>query len=591
MVRYWSLLLDSLLWGRRPIGYHLTNLLLHAGTTAAVYFYLRRLLGHVREGAARGGKSVSAAWKRWAPLLAALLFASHPMLTETVAGVTHRKELLAAGFLVLALHRSLAPDRGLRASLSTALFFALAVFAKAPAVVFFPLVLAQDLWVRGRRPVAWLRRDVLYYVPAALAALGYLAYRRTGIEAALAAHPRFFEAYNPQAEGLSTFDRILTGLKTLHLYWTLLLAPFHPTLERHVEPVRSGTEALPWLVLATAAAGLLVASRAGRRRPALALGLAWLVIAPVPTLNFIPLNFLFSERYLYLPAIGLALAAAGLLSLLPERFLRPAAVVTGALVLAFGFTVVRHNRVWKNPATLLAATYRANPDSPRVLRFMAQDLLDRGRAREALPLILRSTEKVPESPDGWYLAARVHDALGETEAALDAYRNALGRARHPRATWSNDYGVSLLRAGRTEEALPRFADAVRLRPNHPPFMVNYAQALLLRPASRDSARHYMEGALARRPDTPALWMLLAESRLGARDSLAAAETARRGRDAVGEAAARAYLKGLEAEARGRPERAAALYRRLAADPSLAASLGGRLGKAISRVRIGSSPHR
>src|SRR5260370_7207930 len=75
--------------GDRPFGYHLLNLLLHAGVTMLLFLVLREILANEPRG------DIIA-------FVAALLFAVHPLHTEAVASIVGRSELLAAGFLLAA---------------------------------------------------------------------------------------------------------------------------------------------------------------------------------------------------------------------------------------------------------------------------------------------------------------------------------------------------------------------------------------------------------------------------------------------------------------------------------------------------------
>src|SRR5258706_791519 len=81
-----SLAVDHALWGLRPFGYHLTNLLLHAAASIAVFLLVSALLGGFL-----------------APFVAGLLFALHPAHVEAVAWVSSRNELVAGLFVALAL--------------------------------------------------------------------------------------------------------------------------------------------------------------------------------------------------------------------------------------------------------------------------------------------------------------------------------------------------------------------------------------------------------------------------------------------------------------------------------------------------------
>src|SRR5215469_460061 len=73
--------------GQHAFAYHLLNLLLHAAVTILIYLVLQTVLE-----ATTGAKAVA--------LVAALLFAVHPIHTEAVTSIVGLSELLAAGFLL-----------------------------------------------------------------------------------------------------------------------------------------------------------------------------------------------------------------------------------------------------------------------------------------------------------------------------------------------------------------------------------------------------------------------------------------------------------------------------------------------------------
>ena len=76
---------DWQVWGLNPLGYHLTNLLLHGGSSVLVFLLGRRL-----DGVVTG-------------LVAALLFGLHPSSHEAVYWVSARFDLLATFLTVAAL--------------------------------------------------------------------------------------------------------------------------------------------------------------------------------------------------------------------------------------------------------------------------------------------------------------------------------------------------------------------------------------------------------------------------------------------------------------------------------------------------------
>ena len=90
-----SYMLDSQIYGPKPWGYHLTNVLLHAATTVILFLALRRMTGNL-----------------WASALVALLFAIHPLRAEAVAWVGERKSPLSGLFFVstIAAYVALCPS-------------------------------------------------------------------------------------------------------------------------------------------------------------------------------------------------------------------------------------------------------------------------------------------------------------------------------------------------------------------------------------------------------------------------------------------------------------------------------------------------
>jgi hypothetical protein len=86
--------IDYLIWGMNPVGYHLTNLVLHGANAVFFYFLARRLLY-----AAVPQARVVDSWRlRVSAGLAALLFAVHPLRVESVAWATERRDMLSALF-------------------------------------------------------------------------------------------------------------------------------------------------------------------------------------------------------------------------------------------------------------------------------------------------------------------------------------------------------------------------------------------------------------------------------------------------------------------------------------------------------------
>ena len=145
-----SLMLDAQIFGLRPGGYHLTNLLLHAASTVLLFLLLRRTAGAT-----------------WRSALVAALFALHPLHVESVAWVAERKDVLSTFFEILALwayalyaEAKLADLSGVERSSARAskqrdnriyyslalVFFVFALMSKPMAVTLPIIMLLMDWW-------------------------------------------------------------------------------------------------------------------------------------------------------------------------------------------------------------------------------------------------------------------------------------------------------------------------------------------------------------------------------------------------------------------------------------------------------------
>ena len=125
---------DGAVWGSRPVGFHLTNLALHASNAFLVFLLTRALLRAGRPGAEEERRSVRVAF------VAGLIFLLHPSHTEAVTWVSGRVDLLAAFFFLLSAVTYVSRAGGGKTGVSVFALasFALALLAKESAA-FLPL--------------------------------------------------------------------------------------------------------------------------------------------------------------------------------------------------------------------------------------------------------------------------------------------------------------------------------------------------------------------------------------------------------------------------------------------------------------------
>ena len=335
-VTWLSHMLDCQLFGLKPWGHHLTNVLLHALNAGLVFALLQLMTGAT-----------------WRSLLVAALFALHPLRVESVAWVSERKDVLSGFFGLLALIAYARYAQGQKAecrkqnadiaadtqatqwstsSLSPSLFYLLSLFFFAlglmskPMLVTWPFVmLLLDYWPLGRmqnaecrmqnaaatrhatritqhatrstlaRLLPLLVEKIPFFVLVALASVvTFVVQKRGGAVAAGESLPLGARVGN----ALISYGRYLGKL-----FWPADLAVFYP---------HPGQWPLGKVLLAGGLIlGISVLVWVQRRRyPYLLMGWLWFFGTLVPVIGLVQVgDQAMADRYTYLPSLGVLILA------------------------------------------------------------------------------------------------------------------------------------------------------------------------------------------------------------------------------------------------------------------------------------------
>lgn len=402
-VRDVTYLLDIALWGGKPFGFHLTNLLLFTLVVLLVYRLSLRLLSRCCRGAAPPATVATGG---------ALLFALHPLRSEVVAWITQRNTLLATlcGLLSLLLFcRYLEGERGRWLLAGSVGLFVLAIFSKA-IVVSLPLLLLLLVACRGGEQRShWLAVLPCAAVAAAVALLHIAIARQTTVIAA--------------APGGSLAERLAVALQIpwYYLQKTLLpmgLSAYYPDGFSRV--LTSPPVLLHGLLLAGATAGVWALRR---RLPELCLGWGWFIITLLPVSNLLATSPVVADRYTFLPSIGLCFTLSALVGRLGATAAsRRAGVALIALVLVL-LAVLAHgrNRVWRSDIALWSDTSVRSPGVAGVWFNLGRAWHRTTRLGLALDAYLRAVRLDPQDEKSLDNAA----ALFRTSAGSLADRKGL----------------------------------------------------------------------------------------------------------------------------------------------------------------------
>jgi len=446
-----SYVLDYSLWGLKPFGYHLQQILLHAVNSVLAFELVRRLFGRF-----------------WLAALSGLFFALHPCHVESVAWVSARKDVLSAAFLIPAILFYLSARGGrslrMRPYLASVPFFTLAVLSKVNVVVMPLFLVLVDLAVLElkRRDGRWWTQVLGSKIPYAIIGLGVSIVNwivEVKTRAAYARDPIRYLVL----KGHTAWDYFA------HVSGIPRLNPIYDTPPTSVD----------FLSVVVSLAGLLVLPALvwigfRRRNRVLAFGAGWIFVMLLPAILF-PVPTYLADRYLYLAALGFCwLLAAALLAMgarIKPKPLRRAVAATSAAAVAVFFWIhtARYNRVWADSESLWSYTIQASRDF-RAYNNLARVRMEQSRWDDAERLfVLGSRQANVTSWDGltavYYKTGRMTEAL---EANQKAFSMHALKEEDPLELAELNYkrGAIYLAQNRLDDGIAAFTAALRLNPLH-----------------------------------------------------------------------------------------------------------------------------
>lgn len=444
-----SLAIDYHFWGLNPVGYHLTNILLHALNTGLVVLIADKLVKGRRglraegEGFSTliGSSQLSSVQPGYLYpvilLVAGLFFGAHPLRVESVAWVTERKDVLNGLFVFSSLYfylqyvgrKDSAADNG-RFGIFYALSllcFVCSLMAKSVSVVLPAMLMVLDWAPSGRLRKHSLTRLFIekwpFFAASALMTLATFLF---------AARSQYLVTY----EAFPFSQRLLVSGNAICEYCRLLLFPVGLSPFNVIPDPVPFSYTVKTVLVATALVWLIFAGK--KKSPWLTAGALCFLLPLLPVLAFFQNgDQSYADRFTYLPALSAALFLALLadssrLAEVPSRR-RLAAVMAVTVILLFMAGTFRQLQVWKSPETFWSRIIQVEP--------LAISYKERGRYYHAVG---RYSEAV----------ADFTAALGMITPTLKPYEYNFFAFR----------AESLRAAGRPAEAVHDFDTAIGLRP-------------------------------------------------------------------------------------------------------------------------------
>ncbi len=487
-----SFALNYAVGGHSVRGYHAVNLAIHVGAALLLFGLVRRTLVLP---AFRDLAWLDPAAARRIALGTALLWALHPLQTESVTYLSQRTESLMGFFYLATLYAFLraaterCPGFAALAVVACALGMATKeVMVTAPVLVF----LFDRTFVGGSFRAAWIGRRRLHLALAATWAL--LVFLLADVHERGIGHA-----------AVGNWHYALTSCRSILTYLGLALWPSPLVFDYGTSVATSLAEVWPHAV--GLAVLLLATGFALWRAPRLGFLGAWALGILGPASSFIPVaGQPTTEHRIYL---SLAALTVGVAWWVVHRLGRAALPVLGGLALILGGTTLARNHDYRSALALWSDTVAKRPDNARAHAALGAARLEAGQLPAALASLQRAVALDPRSADARNnLAAALQDA-GRTAEAIPHFHAALA-LRPGIASTHYNFGNALLALGRTAEALAQHTQALLVRPDFPEASCGRADALSALGRVPDAIPDY-RAAVRGRPDLAAAHFGLARA--------------------------------------------------------------------------------
>lgn len=470
-----SYMADIEVFGAGPHGHHFMNILLHAANAGLLFWVLSQMTG-----------------ARWRSAFVAALFAWHPLRVESVAWITERKDVLSGLFFMLVLLaylRYVEKPSGSRMTAVGVLMLA-GLMSKSILIILPPILLLLDYWPLARGgepggPAIWIRWKPLIAEKYPLIVLSAVFTVLT-----LVTHGT---AGGEQVD-TSWFNRLTLIAPNYGIYLGKIFWPIRLTIINfHGIPT-------PWWIRLLAPAALLGFTccvwRFRKAWPFLLVGWLWFLIALFPVIRGIRFDeqSAFSDRYTYLPGIGIGLMLAWAFGSVSERWSRLRTLASLACGLILAACLARTPAQlgwWRNSLLLFGRAAYLAPESHVVRNSLGQSMCEAGRAVEGAANLQEALRLQPENAEYRSNLGVAMLRLGRPEDALTLHDEAI-RRQPGDARFHNNRGNALAALGRRAEAEAAYGEALRLQPDHAEAHFNLGNLLFQTGRASEALPHYLD---------------------------------------------------------------------------------------------------
>ena len=451
-----SFALNYVIWGLDPWGYHLFNVVIHMLCSFLVYLVTLQFLrfGWDQE-------EINPEPHRVVALFAALIFAVHPIQTESVTYISGRSSLLTALFHLGAFYCYLRYAMAGKAwrLIGFSLFYACSLLVKETGVTLPVILGAFDLlFPLGR---TWKRR-LLSLLPAVLISAAYLVLRLY-----------FFGAmqYGDKPLRPLWIHLLLQPQAWLH-YLGALVLPLNLSVDYDFSTIYSLWDfRVVWPVGILGALALVIWKISETRRIVGFFAL-WFAMNLLPTNSLVALEDIATDRWVYSSAVGYAvLAALAGYWIFQKKILHASRlmkmvffVICFLVIEGYGHATLLRNFDWSSYWTLWEDAVAKAPFKARPHMGLGLALSQAGKIPEAIQEYKAALRIAPNAGEAHLNLGYIYFNQGRYEEAIAHFRQAIRVSPLLAPECHNNLGAAYTALGQDQEAVREFQLAIQARP-------------------------------------------------------------------------------------------------------------------------------
>jgi tetratricopeptide (TPR) repeat protein len=482
-----SFAINYAIGGTSVRGYHISNILFHIAASLALFGVIRRtfLLKGLREHFASRSTPFA--------LIVTLLWALHPLQTESVTYIVQRGEAMVGFFYLFTLYcviRASHAEHPFRWELCAVVSCLLGmatkeVMATAPPVIF----LYDSIFITGSWRQTLKRRRWLYVGLACswfvLAGLMLNSGKREGTAGF--------------GLGMGVWEYARIQFVYIMRYLRLVFCPDPLVLDYGMNTSRSTGEVVACMLVIVALLAASVWALITRHRELGFLGLCFFLIL-APTSSIVPLpGQVAAEHRMYLPLACVIVLLVIALHQLTQywRFQKALPFLPALAVVALGFRTMRRNSEYQHPIQIWEDVVAAAPNNARGFTSLGASLFEAGRFSKSIEASNRAIELEPRDPISYYNRGTARQQTGDTILAIADFTKTIELMPRNVSAYINR-GSSFQQLGQIGPAARDFTKAIELAPdsaqayynrgsirqqtgNLGPALDDYSRAIELRP--------------------------------------------------------------------------------------------------------------